>query len=96
MTYFKLSRYGKLQKEKSTLRGEEFQDVRQVSKQVKKGKLSGIKIANLPMPEHFETRHMLIHGTTGSGKSVCIRELLDQTGENLAESFVDQLEIVKS
>ena len=45
---------------------------------IKFTEISDIRIADLIMPKDFETRHILIHGTTGSGKSVCIREILDQ------------------
>jgi hypothetical protein len=45
---------------------------------VKKAGESDIKIGDMPMPKDFETGHILIHGTTGMGKSVCVKELLDQ------------------
>ena len=35
-------------------------------------------ITDLPMPANFEVRHILIHGTIGSGKSVLIKQLFDQ------------------
>ena len=49
----------------------------------------GISIAGLDVVGGFLTEINITCPT-------CFRELLDQTGENLAESFVDQLEIVKS
>ena len=72
-------RRGHAQGEVKHLRGDEIASYNEVKKIIKKGKMiSDMDIAHLPMPNNFECRHILIHGTTGSGKSVCIRELLDQ------------------
>jgi type IV conjugative transfer system coupling protein TraD len=79
LIYQRLKKGGKDQAEVKKLRGDEIADWNVVEKQVRKTEqISDIKIANLSMPKNFECRHTLIHGTTGSGKSVCIRELLDQ------------------
>ena len=42
-----------------------------------KGEL-GIKIGKIPMIKEDETKHILLLGTTGSGKSNCIRSMLRQ------------------
>ena len=34
-------------------------------------------IEQLPLPQRVECQHLLIHGTTGTGKSTVIKELLD-------------------
>lgn len=79
LIYGFLKKRGAAQSESIKLRGDEIADWQTVKNQIiKSGKVSDIHIAGLPMPKDFETRHILIHGTTGSGKSVCIRELLDQ------------------
>ncbi len=39
---------------------------------------SDLCLANLPLIKDAETAHFLFHGTTGSGKSNAIKELLDQ------------------
>lgn len=39
---------------------------------------SVLKLAGLPLIKNMETGHLLFHGTTGSGKSNAIKELLDQ------------------
>jgi type IV conjugative transfer system coupling protein TraD len=39
---------------------------------------STLSLAKLPLIKHTETAHLLFHGTTGSGKSNAIKELLDQ------------------
>lgn len=43
-----------------------------------KFKASDIKLGNIPMLKNSETKHMLICGTTGSGKSNCLMSLLEQ------------------
>jgi type IV conjugative transfer system coupling protein TraD len=71
-------RRGRLQSDAKQLRGYEIADLKQVKRLIKKGDRSDITIGDLPLPKGFETGHILIHGTTGMGKSVCIKELLDQ------------------
>ena len=59
-----------------------------------------IKIGNIPLPKHLETRHMLIAGTTGAGKTQIFHQILrpvrdvgeraivpDVGGENLSIYF---------
>jgi type IV conjugative transfer system coupling protein TraD len=73
-----LRRRGRSQSETKKLRGYGIEDIKHIKKLVKKGEGSDIKIGGVPMPKDFECGHILIHGTTGMGKSVCIKELLDQ------------------
>ena len=73
-----LRRRGEKQSETKKLRGYEIEDVKLIKKLLKKVGTSDIKIGDIPMPKDFECGHILIHGTTGMGKSVCIKELLDQ------------------
>ncbi|MCE3237352.1 MAG: traD [Gammaproteobacteria bacterium] len=74
-----LKKRGEAQAETKQLRGDEIALPCEVKKMIlKKKRLSDMKIGHLPMPANFECRHIFVHGTTGSGKSVCIRELLDQ------------------
>lgn len=37
----------------------------------------GLAIGTVPIPRHLETRHMAMIGTTGSGKTTALRQLLD-------------------
>lgn len=79
IVYKWLARYGKRQTEIRLVRGEQILEPEKLNKLLKKNsKISDISIASLSLPKNFETRHILVHGTTGSGKSVCIRELLLQ------------------
>ena len=74
-----LRKRGERQTETKQLRGDTIVHWKTVKKLILKSKnVSDISLSGLPLPHGFECRHVLIHGTTGSGKSVCIRELLDQ------------------
>jgi type IV conjugative transfer system coupling protein TraD len=73
-----LAKRGKKHSETKKLRGYEIATAKQAKKLLPQKARSNIQIAGLSMPKDFETGHILIHGTTGMGKSVCIKELLDQ------------------
>ena len=73
-----LARRGKQHSATKKLRGYDIASKKHTKQLVRKKNASDIKIATLSMPKDFETGHILIHGTTGMGKSVCIKELLDQ------------------
>lgn len=81
LVFIYLMRRGKRQSETKKLRGYEIGNIGQLKKLSEKTGVSDIKIAGVPMPKDFETGHVLIHGTTGMGKSVCIKEFLDQIRE---------------
>lgn len=77
--YHWLQKRGEKQTDSKKIRGDSISDVNTVKKLIQQtGCLSDMCLDELPLPKDFECRHMLIHGTTGSGKSVCIREILDQ------------------
>jgi len=77
--YRQFKKRGREQSQSKKLRGDEIADRKVVNNQIHETeKVSDIKIVDLQLPKNFECQHTLIHGTTGSGKSVCIRELLDQ------------------
>ena len=42
------------------------------------GRLTGYSIAGIPYPERTETQHTIVSGTTGSGKTVLISDLVAQ------------------
>lgn len=73
-----LRKRGQSQSETKMLRGYAISSAKQIKKLINKQGASDIKVAGIPMPKNFETGHILIHGTTGMGKSVCIKELLEQ------------------
>jgi type IV conjugative transfer system coupling protein TraD len=72
-----------LQGEKQTanqfIRGARLDTPKNVAKQIKKEKMdSDIAIDGMPIIEGSETKHFLVHGSTGSGKTQLISKLLDQ------------------
>ncbi len=65
------------------IRGAEILTVKELQRRI--GKQKGIEIAGVVIPEALRTRHFLICGSTGSGKTVSIRQMLRQyaaRGEN--------------
>ena len=69
---------GKLQTINQDVRGALFLEAKHLKKFLKKHKkCSDLNIAGVPLVKDSETKHILITGTTGSGKSVCMMELMD-------------------
>ncbi|CAL7962363.1 type IV secretion system protein VirD4 [Gammaproteobacteria bacterium] len=71
-----------MQGEKQTasqfIRGSKLDVPESVAKQIKKDKMnSDIVIDNMPMIKNSETKHFLVHGSTGSGKTQLISKILD-------------------
>lgn len=74
-----LKKRGEKQAENILLKGDRILLVSETKKLIEnKGENSKLSLANLPLIKHTETAHLLFHGTTGSGKSNAIKELLDQ------------------
>ena len=44
---------------------------------LRQGRYSSLRLASLPLPQGIECGHILLHGTTGTGKSTAIKALLD-------------------
>lgn len=79
LTYRYLRKQGEAQSEAKKIRGDELVPINTIKKLIlQSGKVSDINIADLPMPNNFECRHILVHGTIGTGKSELIKRLLDQ------------------
>jgi len=71
-------RGGKI-KEKKILSGTEEVSAGQLAKLVYRSKAaSDLTLANVPLVKNSEVQHILIAGTTGSGKTNCLHELLQQ------------------
>jgi len=74
-----LTRYGKNQTDEKKIRGNECVDNRAFKKRlIRVKKASDLTLANLPLLQGAEWGHFLFHGTTGSGKSTGINDLLSQ------------------
>jgi len=67
------------QRKSKIVKGEELVAVKQLVKQIKKdGKCSELMLGELPIIKNSETNHFFVTGTTGSGKSNCIKSLIKQ------------------
>ncbi len=74
-----LKKRGEKQAENILLKGDKILPTEVTRKLIESnGKASKLSLAKLPLIKHTETAHLLFHGTTGSGKSNAIKELLDQ------------------
>lgn len=77
-----LKKRGETQTEHTPIKGDEFAERQQVEELIiKQNQHSDLMLARLPLIKNKETRHFFFHGTTGSGKSTAIKELLDQIRE---------------
>lgn len=73
------NRQGVQAHKKRTIAGSSIQPQKLVIKMIyKKNKVSHIKLMNVPMIKNTETQHMLITGTTGSGKTNTCKHILNQ------------------
>lgn len=73
------SRVGSRAIRKDIIRGDKVLSDVEVAKILKKlGKASNFVVADMPLVKDKETSHILITGTTGSGKSNCMHYLLPQ------------------
>lgn len=68
-------------------RGAEVTDARTLSRRTKKNS-GGITTAGVPIPADCEPLHFLISGSTGSGKSVAISEILDGANERADRALI--------
>ena len=89
------------QSKRKFVRGNRLVSARTLARQVKKSGLkTNFTLGKCPVPEDDEHQHFFIHGTTGSGKSQCIKSMLhtirargqqavvyDKGGELLAHFF---------
>lgn len=75
-----LKRRGKDQTEDKRLKGDYLGEVEDIKKITKDKKISAkwdIGLEKLPIPPWAELQHIFMHGTTGTGKSTTIKEILD-------------------
>lgn len=79
---------GKKKKETKVLSGFELVDSELLTKRILKLGASPYKIANVPIPKNAEFQHMMVTGTTGSGKSNTIHQLLKSIRANGDQAVV--------
>ena len=74
-----LRKRGETQTQDIQIKGDTFSSKESVKELIIRSKMnSNLILAGLPLIKDKETRHFFFHGTTGSGKSNAIKELLDQ------------------
>lgn len=70
---------GLSQSESMLIKGDEIATKENTKQLILNNKIgSDLSLAGLPLIKNTETAHVLFHGTTGTGKSNAIKELLDQ------------------
>jgi len=74
-----LRRRGQKAQESVDVIGQDRVESKTLIKALKReGEASNFSLAGVPLVNNTETQHILLLGTTGTGKSVCIQELMDQ------------------
>jgi len=73
------TRFGKAAKERKHLSGHIIKSPKEVASYLRKNnKASDLTIGNIPLVKDSEVKHILITGSTGSGKTNCLHSLLPQ------------------
>lgn len=73
-----LTSRGKDQASSKFIRGITLQDTKTVAKEIFKNmQASDLRIDDFPLIKNSEVQHMLVHGTTGTGKGQTLQKLLD-------------------
>lgn len=84
---------GRSQRKTTELRGGSLTDPKTLTKLLKKAnKASDICIAGVPLVKNSEVQHILLTGTTGTGKSVCMKEIMDQVRAKGQRAIVYDIE----
>ena len=86
-----LIKFGQAVTKQKTIRGSISCSPEELNKLVSKkgaGKTSDISIANITLPEAAETKHCLINGSVGSGKTVCLSEVMAQVRKSGKKAIV--------
>lgn len=83
------SSFGRNVQSDQKIKGREVLTAKQVYKKLKKlNKLSKIKVGDLPLVKDSETRHILVAGSTGSGKTNLLHTILAQVEEQKQPAIV--------
>ncbi len=105
-----LARYKTDSKDDVFVRGSRLVDEKTLIKELKKeGDLSGIKLANVPLPKNYYKKNMGLYGDTGVGKSqqllallTSIRDkdkkvlILDKSGEFIQHLYDEKKDVILS
>jgi len=77
LSWFWMAR-GKHRQSKKILQGTTVVKSRELKKRIKRKDRSDLALGGVPLLKNRETEHMMIVGTTGTGKSNCLHHLLGQ------------------
>jgi type IV conjugative transfer system coupling protein TraD len=58
----------------------------------KQGKASDLRVADVPLLKDAEVQHILLTGTTGTGKTLCLQELMDQVRAKKQRAIIYDIE----
>jgi type IV conjugative transfer system coupling protein TraD len=84
-----LKRKGRQENQTLQVDGQEMIEPKTLRQLLKKaGRASPFKLAEVPLVEGCETKHLLLAGTTGSGKSVAMQELMAQVRQKGQRAIV--------
>lgn len=82
-----------LQRGTTSIRGSNRVESEKLYRQIKKQKKnSDLFLAGVPLIKNSETQHILLTGTTGAGKSVCMQDLMDQVRMRKQRAIVYDIE----
>ncbi len=83
------TKFGKLAGEKDIIKGGKILNAKDVARFLNKAhKASHFIVGGAPLVKDSETSHILITGTTGSGKTTCMNEILPQIRKNNQPAIV--------
>lgn len=81
--------FGKLSNRRNILKGGKIFNPKEAIKTLKKlGLESNLQIGKMPLIKDSETSHILLTGTTGSGKTTAMNMLLDQIRDNKQSAII--------
>jgi type IV conjugative transfer system coupling protein TraD len=97
LSFFFLAYYfnykGRKQRSNTELTGQMRVSVKKINKLLHKKKMaSDYTIAGVPLLKGSEVQHILLAGTTGTGKSICFQELMDQVRSKKQRAIVYDIE----
>lgn len=81
-------RQGKNKQTEQILKGQQLVEPKILKKKVFKIGASNYKMGDIPLPKNAEFQHLMVTGTTGSGKSNFIHHLLQQIRENGDQAII--------